>query len=329
VKLAGDDGGPLLAGHIDLPRPDDPVGRTLVVAGWVLGREARVLRVEAWLRGGRLAQAEPAVPRPDVAAIYPDHPDAPGCGFVVPVALPEGEAGELDVRAVVSSGRAGSLGTIRVPAIPNGTSGPDPNQAYPVPGLRRVGYLKNLVTNPRIVVGDYTYHDDPVDARRFEDRVLYFSPGMTDRLVIGRFCSIASGVTFIMNGSSHPLTGFSVYPFHGFGGGWERIAPLMVQPCKGDTVIGNDVWLGFEALVMPGVRVGDGAVVGARAVVTRDVPPYTVVGGNPARPIRTRYDEATVHELLAIRWWDWPPDKVFRNLEHIVGADLAALRAAE
>jgi virginiamycin A acetyltransferase len=179
------------------------------------------------------------------------------------------------------------------------------------------------------VVGEYTYGDDPEDAARFEDRVLYLSPGMTDRLVIGRYCSIARGVTFVMGGANHPLAGFSAYPFHGFGDDWGRIAPLLSCPGKGDTVVGNDVWLGFEALVLPGVTVGDGAVVGARAVVTRDVPPYTVVGGNPARPIRTRYDAVTVRELLAIRWWDWPADKVTRNLEHVVGADLAALRSAE
>ena len=148
-------------------------------------------------------------------------------------------------------------------------------EPYPVPGLRRVGFLKPLVTNPRIEVGEYTYGGDTEDAARFENRVLYLSPGMTDRLVIGRYCSIARGVTFIMGGANHPLSGFSAYPFHAFGGGWERIASRIACPEKGDTVVGNDVWLGFEALILPGVRIGDGAVV-VDAESVEEVPAFKV-----------------------------------------------------
>lgn len=132
-----------------------------------------------------------------------------------------------------------------------------------------------------------------------------------------------------MNGANHRMSGFSTYPFNIFGGGWERVTPHRDDlPNKGDTVVGNDVWLGYEALVMPGVRIGDGVIVAARAVVTADVGPYTVVGGNPARPIRRRFSDEVIEELLHIRWWDWEPAHITRHLEAIVSADLAALRSA-
>jgi virginiamycin A acetyltransferase len=132
-----------------------------------------------------------------------------------------------------------------------------------------------------------------------------------------------------MNGANHKMSGFSTYPFNIFGNGWERVTPSMDElPFKGDTVVGNDVWLGYEAMVMPGVRIGDGAIVAARSVVTADVEPYTIVGGNPAKAIKRRFDDDVIAALLEIRWWDWDAAKVTRNLEAIVGADLEALRAA-
>ncbi len=206
--------------------------------------------------------------------------------------------------------------------------GPSPDNPYPMAGFPQVGFLKPLVKNPNVLVGEYTYYDDPDGPEGFEARcVLYHFPFIGDRLVIGKFCALARGVRFIMNGANHKVSGFSTYPFFIFGNGWE---PAMPQPgdlpYKGDTVIGNDVWLGYDVLVMPGVKIGDGAIVAARSVVVSDVPAYSVVGGNPAKAVRQRFPDEIVGELLAIRWWDWPIEKVTRNLRAIVGADIDALR---
>ncbi len=207
-------------------------------------------------------------------------------------------------------------------------AGPDPRNPHPMEGFPQVCYIRNTVTNPNIVIGDYTYYDDPEDAENFERNVLYHYPFIGDKLIIGRFCAIARGVKFIMNGANHAAGGFSTYPFQIFGNGWERFMPPMEAfPYKGDTVIGNDVWIGYDALIMPGVKVGDGAIIAARAVVTRDVAPYTVVGGNPAEPIHTRFPDAVIEELLAIAWWHWDIGRINRNLDRIMGADLAALKS--
>jgi virginiamycin A acetyltransferase len=160
---------------------------------------------------------------------------------------------------------------------------PDPTTLHPVPGQERVVFLKPLVRDPRIVVGDYTYYDHPERALSFEqDAVLYlYGP---ERLVIGGYCAIAAGVRFIMPGANHADLGPSTFPFGIFGGAWEKTMPLVLgAPSRGDTVVGNDVWLGYEALVLPGVTIGDGAVVAAASVVASDVPPYAIVAGNPAR----------------------------------------------
>jgi virginiamycin A acetyltransferase len=208
--------------------------------------------------------------------------------------------------------------------------GPSPDDPHPMKGFPQVGFLKPLVKNPRIEVGEYTYYDDPDGPEHFEARcVLYHFPFVGDKLVIGRFCALARGVKFVMNGANHKTSGFSTFPFYVFGNGWEVVAPEPGDlPYKGDTVIGNDVWVGYDALVMPGVKVGDGAIVAARSVVTKDVPPYSVVGGNPARVVKPRFPDAVVAGLLAIRWWDWPVERITKNLTAIVGADLGALRKA-
>ena len=210
-------------------------------------------------------------------------------------------------------------------------NGPSPLDPHPMAGFPQVGFLKPLVKSPNVVVGDYTYYDDPEGPEHFEAKcVLYHFPFVGDKLVIGKFCALARGVKFIMNGANHKLSGFSTYPFYIFGNGWEAVTPRMEDlPYKGDTVIGNDVWLGYDALLMPGVKVGDGAIVAARAVVTGDVPPYAIVGGNPARVVKQRFPDEVVADLLAIRWWDWPVDKITRNLHAIVGADLSALRSPD
>ena len=197
-------------------------------------------------------------------------------------------------------------------------------------GFPRVCFIRNTTKNPNIVVGDYTYYDDPEHSEDFERNVLYHYPFIGDKLIIGKYCALAEGVRFIMNGANHKLSGFSTYPFSIFGNGWEQVMPKPEElPYKGDTVVGNDVWIGYRALILPGVRIGDGAIVAAGAVVTRDVPPYTVVGGNPASPIRPRFPEETVRALLDIAWWNWDADKITRNLAAIVSADLDALRGAQ
>ena len=197
-------------------------------------------------------------------------------------------------------------------------------------GFPRVCFIRNTTKNPNIVVGDYTYYDDPEHSEDFERNVLYHYPFIGDKLIIGKFCALAEGVRFIMNGANHKLSGFSTYPFSIFGNGWEQVMPKPEElPYKGDTVVGNDVWIGYRALILPGVRIGNGAIVAAGAVVTRDVPPYTVVGGNPASPIRPRFPEETVRALLDIAWWNWDADKITRNLAAIVSADLEALRGAQ
>lgn len=221
------------------------------------------------------------------------------------------------------------MDTTAEPTSPAG-DGPDPLDPHPMAGFPQVGFLKALVCGPNIEVGDYTYYDDPDGPERFEaENVLYHFPFLGDRLVIGRYCAIARGVRFVMNGANHAMGGVTTYPFGIFGNGWERVRPgLDDVQTRGDTVVGNDVWIGYEALVMPGVTVGDGAIVAARSVVTRDVPPYAIVGGNPARVLRMRFDEATVDALRDIAWWHWPADKVTRNLEALTGLDLDRLRAA-
>jgi virginiamycin A acetyltransferase len=193
---------------------------------------------------------------------------------------------------------------------------------------RRVCFIKNFVKAPNIIVGDYSYYDDPVDPEGFERNVLY-NYG-SDRLVIGKFCAIATNVKFIMNGANHKLDGISTYPFPIFGQGWEAaMDKLMELPSRGDTIIGNDVWIGYEALIMPGVKIGDGAVIAAKSVVVSDIPPYVVAGGNPARQIKQRFSDSEVAQLLSIQWWDWEIDKITRNIDIIMGSDVRALCEAQ
>ena len=201
---------------------------------------------------------------------------------------------------------------------------PDPNTLYPIAGVTRTCFLKNIITKPQIIVGDYTYYDDPVDVRNFEKNVLYLFDFSTDKLVIGKFCQIATGVRFIMNGGNHPMAGVSTYPFKVFGHSWSATPMDVVS--KGDTVIGHDVWIGNSVTIMQGVQIGHGAIIGTNALVTKDVAPYTIVGGNPAKIIRKRFDDETTDFLLNLAWWDWPMDKIATHLSAIVAGDLDALR---
>ena len=205
--------------------------------------------------------------------------------------------------------------------------GPPPGARHPIEGVHRLGFLKNFITRPNIEVGDYTYYDDPLGPERFQENVLYHFDFIGDRLVIGRFCSIAAETRFIMNGGNHATDQFTTYPFSIFGHGWEAATPAS-WPHKGDTVVGHDVWIGYGTTVMPGVTIGNGAIVATASVVTRDVEPFAIVGGNPARTIRYRFDEPTRASLLEIAWWDWPAEKISRHVTAICSNDLDALGAA-
>lgn len=205
---------------------------------------------------------------------------------------------------------------------------PDPNVVFPNE-YKTTCFLKNVITAPNIFVGEYTYYDDPVDPTAFErNNVLFNWPEFGDSLRIGRFCALASGVTFIMGSANHRISSVSTYPFNVFGGAWAENTPphLSQLPFKGDTVVGNDVWIGRESVIMPGVHIGDGAIVAAYSVVSKDVEPYTVVGGNPARPIRKRFDEELTALLLRLRWWDFPPEKLAALLPTLCDGDLEAVR---
>lgn len=206
--------------------------------------------------------------------------------------------------------------------------GPNANDPYPIAAHHRVCLIKNLIKSANIIVGDYSYYDDPIDPEKFESNVLY-NYG-SDRLIIGKFCAIATGVKFIMNGANHKLDGISTYPFPIFGHGWEKaMDKLMNLPSRGDIVIGNDVWIGYEAVIMPGVKIGDGAIVSAKSVVVKDVPPYMIVGGNPAVGLKLRFSEAEITQLLEIEWWNWEIEKITRNIHLIMERDIDALRNAE
>jgi virginiamycin A acetyltransferase len=196
---------------------------------------------------------------------------------------------------------------------------PDPMTVHPLPAHERVVFLKPLVTSPKIVVGEYTYYDDPDDPTGFEHRNVLYGYG-PERLIIGRFCAIAAGTRFVMAGANHPTLGVSTFPFAIFGGAWtERTLDVLTgMPSRGDTIVGNDVWFGYQSTVMPGVRIGDGAIVAAQSVVTRDVPPYTIVGGNPAQPIRQRFAPEDIDRLLRAAWWDWPVDLITEHARTIM-----------
>ncbi len=204
-------------------------------------------------------------------------------------------------------------------------TGPDPRQPFPLPHYQRLCFLKNIVRNPNIIVGDYTYYDDFEDVHHFEKNVKYHFDFIGDKLIIGKYCMIASGATFIMNGGNHLTEAFSAYPFAIFGNGWEQAMAGKEYPYKGDTIIGNDVWIGHNATIMPGVHIGDGAIIATNATVVKDVAPYTIVGGNPATEIRKRFDEKTIQQLLALQWWNWPPERVTRNLDFLTSADFGKL----
>lgn len=203
-------------------------------------------------------------------------------------------------------------------------------QIYPRTGDKETIYLKHVITNPNITVGDFTMYNDFVnDPTLFENNnVLYHYPINHDKLQIGKFCSIACGAKFLFNSANHTLSSLSTYPFPLFFEEWglEKKDVTNAWDNKGDIVIGNDVWIGYEAVVLAGVTIGDGAIIGTRAVVTKNVPPYTIVGGVPAKPIKKRFSEETISALLEIQWWNWSKERIARNIGAIQCGNIEQLK---
>jgi virginiamycin A acetyltransferase len=205
-------------------------------------------------------------------------------------------------------------------------NGPDPTTQFPIKDYTKLVFLKNFIKASNIFVGDYTYFDDRrYGPENFEEfNVLYNYDFSKVKMIIGKFCAIAAEVKFIMTGD-HKLDAVTTYPFPIFGHGWESAYNILDLPVKGDIVIGNDVWLGFDSMVRNGVTIGNGAIVAARAVVVKDVPAYSIVAGNPAKVVKMRFDPDTVDRLQRLAWWDWPIDKITRNLKLLGQLDIDAL----
>jgi virginiamycin A acetyltransferase len=204
-----------------------------------------------------------------------------------------------------------------------------PSTVFPLTGYERLCFLKNKVQHPQITIGEYTYYDDFENVENFQRNVRYLFDFTDDKLTIGKFCMLASGVEFIMNGANHLTQAVSSYPFAIFGGDWTTAMDGKSYPSKGNTTVGNDVWIGYRATILPGVTIGDGAIISAYAVVTRDVAPYTIVGGNPATVIRARFDPVTTAQLLAVAWWHWPIDRITRYAALLTGDPVAFLAAVQ
>lgn len=205
---------------------------------------------------------------------------------------------------------------------------PEKDSAFPNPAIPSLCYIKNVVKNPRIIVGDYTYYDDTDGADKFEEHVTHFYEFIGDRLFIGKFCAIAKGITFVMNGANHRMDCATTYPFNIMGGNWKGSKPPMIDqlPIKGDTIIGNDVWIGQDVTVMPGVHIGDGAIIGANSTVASDIPPYSIAVGNPAKLIRKRFDDETIDLLLALKWWDKPIKEIDGLIPLLTTSDLDRMK---
>lgn len=203
---------------------------------------------------------------------------------------------------------------------------PNKDSKFPLENYNRLCFLKNIVKHPNIIVGDYTYYDDFENVENFEKNVKYLFDFIGDKLVIGKFCMIASGVTFIMNGANHLSKSITSYPFAIFGKDWSGAMDGKQYPKKGDTHIGNDVWIGYDVTIMPGISIGHGSIIAAKSVVTSDVEPYSIVGGNPASLIRKRFSEKEINTLLELSWWDWPIEKITSNLQHLTEINIEQLK---
>ena len=201
---------------------------------------------------------------------------------------------------------------------------PDPNTVHPIAGYDKEIYVKPTLTNPNILVGDFTYIADS----QFESHVTHFYPWSRDQLIIGKFCQIASGVEFVMTDANHQMNAVSTFPFYTLEG-WDMEPPALSEmPFKGDTVIGNDVWIGQNAVILPGVHIGDGAIIGANSVVGSDVAPYAIVIGNPAKELRKRFDDELIALLLRFRWWDKSVEEINSLIPVLTCSDLEKVREA-
>lgn len=207
---------------------------------------------------------------------------------------------------------------------------PNPNDKIPNPNIPSLCFIKNVITNPNIIVGDYTYYDDINGALDFEKHVTHFYDFIGDKLIIGKFCAIAKGVEFVMNGANHRMDCVTTYPFYIMGGDWgSAIAPHKDElPLKGDTVIGNDVWIGQNVTIMPGVHIGDGAIIGTNSTVAKDIPPYSIAVGNPAKVVKKRFSDDLIAYLEELKWWDWDIDKINRNLDILSSNDLDKIKTS-
>ncbi len=208
-------------------------------------------------------------------------------------------------------------------------TGPNPNTLYPIQDYDKVIFLKNHIQAKNIHIGDYTYFDDRrYGPEKFEDyNVLYNYDFSKVKLVIGKFCAIAAETRFIMTGD-HKLDAISTYPFPIFGNGWEEAFDIYDLPVKGDIIVGNDVWFGYDSLIKNGVTIGNGAIIATRAVVVKDVPPYAIVAGNPAKVVKMRFDDKTIERLQHISWWDWDISKINQHLKLICNLDIDQLESA-
>lgn len=205
---------------------------------------------------------------------------------------------------------------------------PNPNVVFPNE-YKTSCFIKNVIKAPNIIIGDYTYYDDPIDPTGFEkNNVLFNYPEFGDRLIVGKFCQIACGTKFIMGAANHRLCSVTTYPFNVFGGAWTENTPphLKQLPHKGDIVIGNDVWIGRESVIMPGVKIGDGAIIAAYSVVAKNVPAYTIYGGNPAKFIKKRFDDELIDLLFRFRWWDLQPEVLLNILPLLCDPDLDKIK---
>jgi virginiamycin A acetyltransferase len=199
---------------------------------------------------------------------------------------------------------------------------PNKDIKFPLENYDKLCFLKNIITNPNIIVGDYTYYDDFENVHNFEKNVKYHFDFIGDKLIIGKFCMIASDVKFIMNGANHLTNAISSYPFAIFGEDWASAMDGKSYPNKGNTEIGNDVWIGFNATIMPGIKIGDGAIIASNATVTKDVEAYSIVGGNPAKEIKKRFTKEQTEKLIEIKWWDWDLEKITANVQKLTSGDI-------
>jgi virginiamycin A acetyltransferase len=207
--------------------------------------------------------------------------------------------------------------------------GPDKDLEFPLKDYDRLCFLKNIIKNQNIIVGDYTYYDDFENVENFEKNVKYHFDFVDDKLIIGKFCMIASDVIFIMNGANHLTNALTTYPFAIFGGDWANAMDGKQYPQKGDIKIGNDVWIGYNATIMAGVTIGDGAIIATNSTVIKDVEPYAIVGGNPAVEIKKRFSDGIIERLLKLQWWNWDIEKITKNVQYLTDINIEKLEQSK